>query len=84
MDEEGVGQGKDRRGEEMKMIPPKTPSKRKVMKEEKEKKSPKKRRQNSDMKRYISCKRWREEGSRVQLEQEHHHQREEGTEKERG
>ena len=82
MDEEGVGRGEDKRGEEMKMIPPKTPTKRKAMKEEKGKKSPKKRRQNSDMKRSISCKRWREEGSRVQLEQEQHHQREEGTEKE--
>ena len=51
----------------MKRIPPKTPTKRKVMKEGKEKGSPKivkKRRQNGDMKRYISCKKWREEESR--------------------
>ena len=56
VDEEGMGQGQVRRGEEMKMIPPKTPIKRKVMKEGKENGSPKKkRRQNNDIKRYISC-----------------------------
>ena len=70
-EEEGMGQELVRRGEEMKMITPKIPIKRKVMKEGKENGSPKKkRRQNYDIKRYISCKKWREEGTRVNLERE--------------
>ena len=64
---DGVEQEQISREKEMKRILPKTPTKRKVMKEGKERGSPKnvkKRRQNGDMKRYISCKKWREEESR--------------------
>ena len=43
------------------------------MREEKEKKTPKRRRQNADMRRYISCKNWKKEESRL----------EEGEEKEK-
>jgi hypothetical protein len=55
----------------MRKITPRTPTKRKVVKEWKEKGSPKnnkKRKQNGDMKRYISCKKWREEETRVNHE----------------
>ena len=47
--------------QEKRRIPPGTPTKRKVGREEKEKRTPKRRRQNGDMRRYISCKKWREE-----------------------
>ena len=47
-----------------------TPKKRKVGREEK--RSPKKQRKNLDIKRYISCKKWRQEDQERQQEKEDH------------
>ena len=49
-------------GSRRKTIPPVTPTKRKVVREEREKRTPKRRKQNADMRKYISCKRWKEDG----------------------
>ena len=47
-------------------ITPTTPTKRKVMREEREKNPPKRRRQNADMRKYISCKKWRTDQQKLE------------------
>jgi hypothetical protein len=78
-DEENEGgnghrQGKEKEGETKQptknMIAPGTPAKKRKVQEEKEKRTSKKARKNNDIKKHITCKRWKEEDETRKAEEE--------------
>ena len=73
--EGGSGQGKKKEEEtkqptNKKRIASGTPPKKRKVQEEKEKRTPKKARKNNDIKKHITCKRWKEEDETRKAEEE--------------